>query len=104
MLGPTLRGERISLEPARPEDARLRQRWFSDLELTRLYTAEPGVPSLSQEEESFERTARDGSVMLWRIDLNGVSIGQAVLNDLHWMDRQVRPGMWHGDASEWGKG
>jgi RimJ/RimL family protein N-acetyltransferase len=103
MLGPTLHGELISLEPARPEDAPLRQRWFSDLEVTRLYTG-PGVQSFRQEEESFEKTARDDSVMLWRIDLDGVSIGQAFLYDLNWTDRQAHTGMWIGERSQWGKG
>lgn len=68
MLGPTLRGIMINLEPARLEDAALRQQWFADLEVTRHY-GDPGVHSLKEEEEWFDRTARDGSVFLWRIAL-----------------------------------
>lgn len=103
MLGPTLRGTSISLEPARPEDAPLRQRWFAELEVTRLYSA-PGMPSLKQEEESFERAARDESLFLWRIALDGESIGQAFLNEITWMHRQARTGMLIGDRNHWGKG
>ena len=103
MLGPTLRGDKISLEPARPEDGSLRQRWFADLEVTRPYTS-PVVPSLKQEEESFERSARDDSVVLWRIALDGTSIGQSFLYDLSWMHRQAHTGMWIGERSQWGKG
>ena len=66
MLGPVLRGEKVSLEPARPEDAPIRCRWFADLELSRFWTG-PDVPSIKQEEESFERWARDQSGVTWRI-------------------------------------
>lgn len=103
MLGPSLRGALISLEPARPDDASLRQSWFSDLDVTRLYTS-PGVPSLEQERESFERAARDDSVVLWRIARNGISIGQTFLHHVNWIDRQAESGLWIGERSEWGKG
>lgn len=103
MLGPTLQGDMIRLEPARLEDAALRQRWLADLEVTRLYSA-PGVRSLRQEEESFERAARDDSVFLWRIALDGACIGQAFLKDVDWMHRQAHSGMWIGDRTQWGKG
>lgn len=103
MLGATLRGKKISLEPARSEDAHLRQRWFSDLEVTRLYTG-PGVPSVAQEEESFERAARDGSVVVWRIALDGESIGQSFLYEIDWLHRRALSGMWIGERSHWGKG
>lgn len=81
----------------------MRIRWFSNLEVTRLYTS-PGVPSLEQEEESFERSARDDSVILWRIDLNGESIGQSFLHEISWIDRRAMTGMWIGDPVHWGKG
>ena len=103
MLGPTLQGNLISLRPAKPEDAALRMRWFADLDVTRLYSA-PGVPSLGQEEEKIERDARDESVILWRIDLGGESIGQAFLKEIDWMHRQAHSGMWIGDRAHWGKG
>jgi [ribosomal protein S5]-alanine N-acetyltransferase len=103
MLGPTLHGHAINLEPAQPEDAPLRQQWFADLEVTRLYTS-PGVPSLKQEEESFDRAARDDSVVLWRITLDGVAIGQSFLYELDWMHRQSLTGMWIGERTLWGKG
>jgi RimJ/RimL family protein N-acetyltransferase len=103
MLGPVLRGHKISLEPAQPEDALLRHRWFADLEVTRLYTS-PGVPSLKQEEESFDRAARDDSAVLWRITLNGVAIGQCFLHQLDWMHRQTLTGTWIGERAHWRKG
>lgn len=103
MFGPVLRGEKISLEPPRPEDGALRLRWFADLEVTRLYT-NPGVPSLHQEEESYERSARDEDVVLWRIALDGRAIGSAFIHNIDWLSRSARTGMIIGERSEWGKG
>ncbi len=103
MLGPVLRGSLISLEPARPEDIPLRRHWFADREVTRLFTT-PDVPSLAQEEESFERAARDESTVLWRVALEGAAIGQAFLFNINWIDRQTLSGLWIGERDQWGKG
>src|SRR5437899_2038100 len=103
MLGPVLRGEKVSLEPAQPEDAPLRCRWFADLELSRFWTG-PDAPSLRQEEESFERWARDQSGVTWRITLEGRTIGSAWLCDIDWRNRQAWQGLVIGERSEWGKG
>jgi hypothetical protein len=35
MLGPILEGERVRLEPPRPEYFPVYQRWFADMEVTR---------------------------------------------------------------------
>src|SRR5438067_1321050 len=103
MLGPILRGEKISLEPPRPEDGVLRCAWFADLELSRWWTG-PDVPSLKQEEESFERWARDESSVHWRIVLQGRTIGSTWLSAIDWRNRQAWQGMVIGERAEWGKG
>ena len=103
MLGPVLRGQEVTLEPARREDAAVRCRWFADLELSRFWTS-PTVPSAQQEEESFERAARDPSVVLWRITREGRLIGSAWLNSIDRLNRQGRQGMVIGEREEWGKG
>ena len=103
MFGPVLTGERVRLEPPRHEDAATRCRWFADLEVTRLYTS-PGVPSLQQEEESFERSARDESTVLWRVTVEGRLIGSAFLCNIDWLNRYAGSGMMIGERSEWGKG
>ncbi|GAC1324881.1 MAG: hypothetical protein NVS2B16_17770 [Chloroflexota bacterium] len=103
MLGPTLRGDRISLEPARAADAALRRQLFSTLDLTRLYTS-PGVPSPAQDAASFDRDAHDASVVLWSIVLNGETIGQSFLFALDSVRRQAQSGMWIADRANWGKG
>jgi RimJ/RimL family protein N-acetyltransferase len=103
MLGPILRGAAVSLEPAQLEDAAVRCRWFADLELSRWWTG-PDVPSLKQEEESFDRAARDPALVLWRIALEGRTIGSAWLTAIDWRNRQAWQGMVIGERAEWGKG
>jgi RimJ/RimL family protein N-acetyltransferase len=103
MLGPTLCGAAVRLEPARLEDAAMRCGWFADLELSRWWTG-PDVPSLKQEEESFEQAARDPAVVLWRITLDGRTIGSAWLSAIDWRNRQAWQGMVIGERAEWGKG
>ncbi len=103
MLGPRLYGNTINLEPTRPQDVALRQHWLADIEITRLY-GPPGVPSLAQEEEWYERTARDDSILLWSIMLNGTCIGTAQLHHIDWLHRQTRGATLIGDRTQWGKG
>jgi RimJ/RimL family protein N-acetyltransferase len=103
MLGPILRSETISLEPPRPEDGALRRAWFADREVSRWWTS-PDVPSLKQEEESFERWARDDASVHWRIVLQGRTIGSTWLHAIDWLHRQALQGMVIGEHTEWGKG
>lgn len=103
MLGPILRGEKISLEPPRPEDGVLRCAWFADLALSRWWTS-PDVPSLQQEAESFERWARDEASVHWRIVLQERTIGSTWLSAIDWRNRQAWQGMVIGARAEWGKG
>jgi [ribosomal protein S5]-alanine N-acetyltransferase len=103
VLGPILRGTLIDLEPGQAEDVPLRRRWLAELEVSRLL-GPPGVLSLRQEEEKFERDARAEDRFLWRIVLDGAFIGQANLHDIEWQHRQTRQGTWIGDRAHWGKG
>src|SRR3954470_1823717 len=103
MFGPILRGEKISLEPPLLEDAALRVRWFSDLELSHFWTR-PDVPSVPQEQESYERWARDDASVHWRIALGGGTIGFAYLRDINWLCRQAEQGTVIGERAAWGKG
>lgn len=103
MLGPTLRGSTIDLEPARREDVPLRWEWQADLDVNRHY-GPPGLLSLQAEEEAFERDAHDPSLLLWRIALDGAFIGRAFLKEIDWMHRHARSGTWIGDRAHWGRG
>jgi RimJ/RimL family protein N-acetyltransferase len=103
MLGPILRGERISLEPARMEDAALRCSWLADLELSHFWTS-PTVPSLKQEEEAFDRWARDDASVHWRLVVDGETAGSVFLHSIDWINRQGQQGIVIGRRADWGKG
>jgi RimJ/RimL family protein N-acetyltransferase len=103
MFGPILRGNTINLEPPRPEVALLRQQWLADLDVTRLFGG-PGVPSIAQSEEWYDRTAREESTILWAIVLEGATIGIATLHHIDPMHRQTRSGTLIGEREQWGNG
>jgi hypothetical protein len=59
MLGPILRGEKISLEPAKPSDLPVFVRWFADTGVTR-YLLARFVPSESQEADMHRVLEKSG--------------------------------------------
>jgi RimJ/RimL family protein N-acetyltransferase len=103
MLGPSLIGAKISLEPVRLDDLALFTQWRADRTVTR-YLNMRMVPSLSQETEWYERMARDESVVHWSIALEGRTIGSTEIRNISARDRQASTGMMIGERSEWGKG
>lgn len=103
MLGPILRGERISLEPPRREDLDIYRGWFADLEITR-YLMYAVPPSDKQEEEWFERAATDEHQVVWRIVASGAAIGTTAIFSVDWVNRRGTTGLLIGDRSQWGKG
>lgn len=103
MFGPVLRGEKISLEPPRPEDSTARVRWFADHAVARYYTS-PGVPLVEGDQASADRVARDDSLVLWRIALDGRAIGTSTLLGIDRLNRHARSSMMIGERSLWGRG
>jgi RimJ/RimL family protein N-acetyltransferase len=85
------------------EDGVLRCAWFADLELSRWWTG-PDVPSLKQEAESFDRWAREDSSIIWRIVLQGRTIGSISLHSIDWRNRQAWQSMVIGERAVWGQG
>ena len=103
MLGPVIQGEKIRLEPSRPEFLPEYIRWFSDMEVTRyLRTVFP--MTLKQEEEWFDETARDRNKVHWAIVVDGRPIGTSGLHVIDWVNRSAMTGTAIGVKSEWGKG
>lgn len=105
MLGPVLAGERIRLEPPRPEYAPAFQRWFADMEVTR-YLLHRHPPSARQEETFFEAAMADPDQVLWAIALQGAGeiIGAAVLEKIDWRDGSAESGIMIGDRRRWRQG
>jgi [ribosomal protein S5]-alanine N-acetyltransferase len=103
MLGPTLRGEKISLEPTNRNELDLYRQWFMDTEITRYLTMR-FVPSEKGEEEWYERIASDDSGIFWNIVAGGRTVGNTAIATISWIDRHAITGLIIGDRSEWGKG
>jgi RimJ/RimL family protein N-acetyltransferase len=103
MLGPILRGEKISLEPAKPADLPLFIRWFADTGVTR-HLLMRFAPSEGQEAEWYDTVAKSDSTVHWSIVADATTIGTTAIHDIDWINRQAKTGMLIGERSEWGKG
>lgn len=93
----------MSLEPVRPEDVPLINRWWALPEVN-LFWPGAGVPSLRQTEEWYERSARSEDSIVWVLRVNGTTIGQTFLGPIDWQNRHARSGVMIGDTSQWGRG
>jgi RimJ/RimL family protein N-acetyltransferase len=105
MLGPILEGERVRLEPPRPEFLPAYQRWFADMEVTR-YLLYRFPFTTKAEEEWLEQLGRDPNQVLWAIVLrhNGKLIGNTAIEKIDWRNRRGQTGTVIGEKDEWGKG
>ncbi len=105
MFGPVIEGERVRLEPPRPECSPVYQRWLADMLVTR-YLMHRHPPTLRQEEEYVEKAAEDPDRVLWAISLKeaGKLIGVTVLEKIDWRNRDAESGIMIGDKSEWRRG
>lgn len=105
MLGPVIEGERIRLEPPRPEYLPAYFRWFADMEVTR-YLLFRYPLSDKGEAEWLEQTAKDQSNVLWAIvaRTSGRLVGNTALEKINWRDRRAESGIVIGEKDEWGKG
>lgn len=105
MYGPVMPGERIRLEPPRPECASTFIRWFADRVVTR-YLVVRHPPSLKQEEEWLEERASNRDCVFWTIAraTDGALIGSLGLDKIDWRHRHADLGYLIGDRDQWGKG
>jgi RimJ/RimL family protein N-acetyltransferase len=103
MLGPILRGERLSLEPPRLDDLPIYRGWFAEPEVTR-YLLARFAPSEKQEEEWYEKASTGKDQVVWRIAVGGRPIGTTSLFAIDWINRHAVSGLVIGERAEWGKG
>ena len=105
MLGPTIEGPRVRLEPPTPVHLPTFVRWFADVEVTRfLYRRWP--PSLHQEEQWLDRMAASEQDVAWTvvIRMSGAPAGVVAFHRLDWRDRHAWLEIALGDRTAWGKG
>lgn len=103
MLGPILRGDKLSLEPATADDLPLFCAWFANLEVTR-YLIMRFPPSLEMEEEWFRRVAASNADVYWVMKVEGRTVGSSAIHEIDWMSRHATTGTIIGDPGDWGKG
>jgi len=105
MFGPVIEGERVRLEPPRPEHSAVYLGWLADMEVTR-YLRERHPPTLRQDQESLEKAAEDPHRVVWAIVLKdgGKLIGGTLLEKIDWRNRDAESGIMIGDKSEWRRG
>lgn len=103
MLGPILRGDKLSLEPATTDDLPLFCAWFANLEVTR-YLIMRFPPSLEMEGEWFKRTAAANDTVYWVMKVEGRTVGSSAIHEIDWMSRQATTGTIIGDPADWGRG
>jgi RimJ/RimL family protein N-acetyltransferase len=103
MLGPTLHGRLISLQPSEISDLTIFRSWFADLETTRFLLMR-FVPSAKQEEEWFAQISSSPAHVQWKIVHEGRTIGTTALHDIDHLNSAASTGTLIGDRSLHGKG
>ena len=103
MLGPIIRGPRLTLVPPRAEFIDSWRRWFADRDVTR-YLTKRFVPTPKQESDWLERVAQDRAAVMWSIMLGKKLIGSSGLSDIDWRHRHAFSGTVIGETAYWGKG
>ena len=105
MLGPTLEGSKIRLEPPSLEHMAAWTRWRADVQVTR-YLVFRNPRTLHEQTESLEAAAKDKSAVFWSIVLSesGQHVGGASLAKIDWRARNAESALTLGETSAWGKG
>ena len=103
MFGPLLRGEKVTLRPARENDAERFVRWFADTEVTRFLARRMAI-SLEQEKEFLKNIGESKDDVWWVIEADGNAIGATGIHRINWLDANGTTGIMIGEKDCWGKG
>src|SRR5207245_4715171 len=103
MVGPLLRGEKVTLRPARENDAELFVRWFADVEVTRYLNRRMAV-TLEQERDFLKKIGESKDDVWWMIDAEEKPIGATGVHRINWLDANGTTGIMIGEKDCWGKG
>jgi RimJ/RimL family protein N-acetyltransferase len=103
MFGPLLRGEKVTLRPARENDAEHFVRWFADMEVTRYLNRRLAV-TLEQEREYLKKIGESKEDVWWMIDAEAKPIGTTGVHRINWLDANGTTGIMIGEKDCWRKG
>jgi RimJ/RimL family protein N-acetyltransferase len=103
MYGPVIQGDLVRLRPPIPEDAAGMITWFEDLEVIR-FIKRGHPPSVDEEKEFLDRTARDPDSVFWAVEHEGRLVGGTSIVRIDWRNGFGTTGTVIGDKTAWGKG
>jgi RimJ/RimL family protein N-acetyltransferase len=103
VFGPVLRGEHVTLRPAREDDAEHFVRWFSDMEVTRFLATRMAI-TLEQEKEFLKKIGESKNDVWWVIDAENKPIGAAGIHNINWLEANGTTGIVIGEKDCWRKG
>src|SRR5438093_17248 len=103
MFGPLLRGDKVTLRPAREDDAEHFVRWFADMEVTRFLARRMAI-TLEQEREFLKKIGESKNDVWWVIEAEGKAIGATGIHGINWINAHATTGTVIGDKSCWRKG
>jgi RimJ/RimL family protein N-acetyltransferase len=103
MFGPLLRGEKVTLRPARENDAEHFVRWFADMEVTRFLATRMAI-TLQQELEFLKKIGESKDDIWWVIETEGTAIGATGIHGINWLEANGTTGIVIGEKTSWGKG
>jgi RimJ/RimL family protein N-acetyltransferase len=103
MFGPVLRGDNVTLRPAREDDAEHFVRWFADMEVTRFLGSRMAV-TLQQEHEYLKKIGESKNDVWWVIEAESKAIGSTGIHGINWLDANGTTGIVIGEKDRWGKG
>jgi len=103
MFGPVLRGDKVTLRPAREDDAQHFVRWFADMEITRFLGRRMAI-TLEQEQDFLKKIGESKDDVWWVVEAEGKAIGATGIHRIDWLDANATTGIMIGEKASWGKG
>jgi RimJ/RimL family protein N-acetyltransferase len=103
MFGPLLKGDKVTLRPAREHDAEHFVRWFADMEITRFLSRRMAI-TLQQEQEFLKKIGESKDDVWWVIEVDGEAIGATGIHGIDWIDANGTTGIMIGEKDQWRKG
>src|SRR2546430_16864926 len=102
MFGPLLRGDKVTLRPAREDDAEHFVRWFADMEVTRFLARRMAI-TLQQEQEFLKRIGESKDDVWGVVEAEGKAIGATGIHSINWLDANGGTGIGIRAQASWGK-
>src|SRR2546430_15104620 len=103
MFGPLLRGDKVTLRPAREDDAEHFVCWFADMEVTRFLARRMAI-TLQQEQEFLKRIGESKDDVWWVIEVGGKAIGATGIHGVNWLAANRSTGIVIGEKAALGQG